>query len=124
MTFAILVTGAREWTDVKTVKNVLRKYKDKDCVLIHGDCDGLDKIAGMVGKKLGFDVRSFPANWEKYGRAAGPIRNKEMINELLKYESRVMFAFHDCIEQSRGTKNCVTQAKKLGIECEIFHSYW
>jgi hypothetical protein len=115
----ILVTGARDWTDTKLVYNVLQKYKNKKCVLIHGDCIGLDKIAGKIGDELGMEIKCCPADWKRFGRAAGPIRNKEMITHLLEYKKHYMFAFHDNIELSRGTKNCVKQANKMKIPITI-----
>jgi hypothetical protein len=116
---AILVTGAREYYNKKIILETLKKYKDDNVVLIHGNCQGVDKLAAEVGKGLGFEIECCPADWKKYGRAAGPIRNKEMIELLLNYKNRIMFAFHENIELSKGTKNCVNQAKKLGIIAKV-----
>jgi len=119
MSFGILVTGAREWTDEQMVYDVLAKHANQQCTLIHGNCEGLDIIAATAGEKLGFTIKSYPANWKKYGRSAGPIRNREMVRELLNYDDKIMYAFHDCLEQSRGTKDCVNHAKKVGIIAKI-----
>lgn len=118
---AILITGAREYTNKKLIRETLSQYKKKNTnvLLIHGNCSGVDKLAAEVGKELGFQIESHPANWNKYGNAAGPIRNKEMIESLVKHDNKLMFAFHDDIEKSRGTKNCVSQAKKFGINAKI-----
>lgn len=116
---AILVTGAREYDNKKLIFDTLKKYKDQNVILIHGNCQGVDKLAEEVGKKLGFEIECHPADWKKYGKVAGPIRNKEMIESLIKYKNREMFAFHDNIELSKGTKNCVNQAKKYNIIAKI-----
>ena len=119
MTAAILVTGAREWTDEKLVYDTLLPYKNTKYILIHGDCVGLDKIAGKIANEIGLIVQTYPADWKKFGKSAGPKRNKQMIDELLKYNTKIMFAFHDAIDKSKGTLNCINQAKKVNITCTI-----
>ena len=47
-------------------------------LLIHGDCAGCDRDAGVWAKSRGIPVERVPAQWDKHGRAAGPIRNREM----------------------------------------------
>jgi hypothetical protein len=78
------------------------------------------KVAGKVGGKLGFSTRVRPAEWKRYGRGAGPIRNKEMCLEALRNKEKgiktYVLAFHDNIEKSKGTKHCMEYAKKLGLE--------
>lgn len=58
----------------------------------------------------------FLAEWDKYGRAAGPIRNKQMLLYVLEAKPLVI-AFWDGI--SRGTKNMVSQAEKADVEVRI-----
>ena len=71
---------------------------------------------------MGFDVQARPAGWTRYGRVAGPIRNKEMLDELLTYDEKYVHAFHDNFEESRGTKNMVDQAKKKkGLNDTLHH---
>lgn len=49
--------------------------------LIHGGARGVDQMAGNFGIGCGLEVIEFKADWGKYGKAAGPIRNKQMIDE-------------------------------------------
>lgn len=69
----------------------------------------------MVATELGLDVVEVPANWTRYGKAAGPIRNDRM----LKFKPHLVIAFHEDIESSRGTKDTVTKARNLGIQTEV-----
>ena len=62
-------------------------------------------------------IKIFPAEWKKYGKAAGPIRNKAML-DYAKDETPVVAAFWD--GKSRGTGNMLKQAKEAGAECHIF----
>lgn len=111
----ILVCGAREWNNFDKIKAVLTPYGDKpeEHTLIHGGCRGADCIAGYIGKQLNMNIQVFEAQWKKYGRGAGPVRNLQMIDEG---KPDIVYAFHECIEKSRGTKDMVNRAKKHNIE--------
>lgn len=74
----VIVFGSREWCIEGIIYRVLSKLP-KDTILINGYARGADRIADTIGRKLGFDVRPYPANWDQHGPAAGPIRNREMI---------------------------------------------
>jgi hypothetical protein len=54
----------------------------------------------------------FPADWDKYGKAAGPIRNQQMLDEG---HPDMVIAFHDDLTNSKGTKDMVKRAKKAGV---------
>ena len=114
MTTRILVTGDRNWSNYKAIKDKLSNYP-KGTVLLHGAAKGADFLASLIGEELKFVVIPIYAEWETYGRAAGPIRNKKM----LALEPNIVYAFHDNLEESKGTKHCVTEARKLGIPVEV-----
>ena len=52
-------------------------------------------------------VIKFPAEWDKYGKAAGVLRNQQMLDE--GYPDLVVY-FHKDLENSKGTKDMVTRA--------------
>jgi hypothetical protein len=58
----------------------------------------------------------YPAQWHKYGRAAGPIRNQQMLAEG---KPDLVLAFHDDIDGSRGTKDMVNRARRAGVKVEV-----
>lgn len=90
---------------------------EKD-VIMHGAAKGADKIAGEWGDKLGFKTISFPANWDVYGRGAGPVRNKQMLNE----HPDLVLAFHRDIALSKGTKHMIRIATEAGVKVEVFNA--
>lgn len=113
----ILITGDRDWNNYWVIYDVLFKL-DRDSIIIHGAAKGADTMAGIIAKNLGFkDVIPVPAEWEKYGKAAGPIRNKKMLD----MEPELVIAFHNDLENSKGTKNCVEEAEKRGIEVKVIY---
>ena len=113
----IVVTGDRNYADDSTM---FRRFKlltagmknPSDYALVHGDCRGADRMAAAICADLGWNVVAFPADWNKHGRAAGPIRNRLM----LVHSSPVMVcAFHDDFQSSKGTKDCVLAALERDI---------
>jgi hypothetical protein len=110
----VLFCGGRDYTDRATIKAWLSKVQKQGYdTLIEGEARGADTIAREEAEKMGFTVLKFPADWTKYHRAAGPIRNKQMLTEG---KPELVVAFHDDIENSKGTKNMVTISRKAGIQ--------
>jgi|SRR5579872_879750 len=112
----LLVTGDRKWDDALTIKYELQEFTDKhgygmNHTLVHGDARGADTYAEVVAQFLGFTIERHPAEWKKYGSAAGPKRNKEMLDSGVDY----WIAFHNDLESSKGTKNMVKLLQKAGI---------
>jgi hypothetical protein len=110
----VLVCGSRNWKAYGKVKERLALLP-KDCTIIEGGAPGADLIARLAAMELGLDVVEVPANWTRYGKAAGPIRNDRM----LKFKPHLVIAFHENIDASRGTKDTVTKARNLGIPTEV-----
>ncbi|KKN86896.1 hypothetical protein LCGC14_0264590 [marine sediment metagenome] len=109
----ILICGDRNWTD----REAIWEYLDSipaGSVIIEGDARGADRIAGDIAAEMGFEVEVYPAQWDRYGRAAGPIRNTQMLDEG---KPVIVVYCHDDLDNSKGTKNMVTQATKLGLLC-------
>lgn len=114
--FTILVTGDRHWTNRTLVQSVLAEYP-APARLIHGACSGADTIAAEIGKELGFDVVGYPADWRRWGDAAGPMRNGEML-QLERPD--LVIAFHNNLwGKSRGTRDMVEKAKDAGVAVRL-----
>ncbi len=110
----LLVCGDRKWSDYQKVLDTIERIMPE--VVIHGAATGADEMAGRAADALGIPVEVFPADWQKYGRAAGPIRNKQMLNEG---QPDLVLAFHDDIGHSRGTKHMVTIAGEANVDVVI-----
>jgi hypothetical protein len=76
------VTGGRKYTDTTAVFDCLVKLdaEFERMVVIHGDATGTDSLAYEVCKQVGIEQVRIPASWNKYNRAAGPIRNRLMLD--------------------------------------------
>lgn|SRR5215831_2138738 len=88
--------------------------------IIHGAARGADSLAAEAAKELGFEVLAFPADWSTYHKSAGPIRNRQMINERPDF----VWAFHDNLRDSKGTKDMVKVAGQLGYKVTLFCHEW
>lgn len=90
--------------------------------VVHGDAPGADTMAAWAAeklrdeKKIDIEIEAYPADWAKYGNAAGPVRNAEMVS----LGADVCLAFHR--GNSTGTANCMKLAEAAGIHVLIFPS--
>jgi len=107
----LLVTGGRDYWDEIELFNTLdeiAEYRDIS-VVIHGNAAGADTLAGTWARDRGIPVISVPADWQRYGRQAGPIRNRLMLEQC---KPDLVVAF----KGGRGTKDMVTISRAAGIE--------
>lgn len=110
----VLICGDRNWSDSKKIADRVKQLP-ANTVVIHGACRGADRIAGNAAFNLGYKIVQFPAQWKKYGRAAGPIRNQRMLDE----KPDLVIAFHSNLAESKGTKNMLKIATDAGIPTEV-----
>ena len=117
--YRIIVAGGRDFNDTeylsKSLDALLAEFIDVE--IVSGHANGADKLAEEYANRLGIALKIFPADWKKYGRAAGPIRNREMLSYILDAKP-VVAAFWD--GHSKGTKNMIEQARKENVDCRIF----
>ena len=110
----VLITGSRNWSNAVAIEHELRNVAKPGSVLVHGNCRGADKMAASIWKGLGLKDEPHPADWTKYGKAAGPIRNREMIN------SGVDLCLAFIKDFSTGSTMCAETANAKGIKTQIF----
>lgn len=113
------ITGSRGISDIEYIGNILSdilKRYGKPIEFIHGGCWGVDNIGKMWALANGIPVKEFPAQWKKYGKSAGPRRNKEMADYCEK--SDLCIAIWD--GSSKGTKNMIDNCKSKGMIVEVY----
>ena len=115
----ILVCGGRHFKEYEILKLLLNEYLFENHLLpsnieiVSGNCDGADLLGERWAREKNIELKVFPAEWEKYGKSAGPIRNKQMIDYIKQFESKLVIAFAS--NNSIGTKNTIKLAKKENI---------
>lgn len=73
--------------------------------IVQGEADGADKLAKAWAIRNGVDHLDYPADWDKWGGKAGPIRNAEMLDNNPDTKCWIYF------KGGAGTANCMKQAK-------------
>jgi hypothetical protein len=111
----ILICGSRDWLNKDIIKQEILKFNNIEKI-IHGGCRGADILGGLVAKDLNIPVQVFEANWNLHGKSAGPKRNQQMIDEG---EPNFVLAFHDNINESKGTKDMINRTVKHKIDYKI-----
>jgi len=107
----ILICGDRHWKNKKLIEEAVKQYKPT--LIIEGGAMGADHIAGLIAKEKNIPLKEFFPDWMSHGKAAGPIRNKQMLVEGVP---DMVIAFHNDLAASKGTKNMIEQATKAGVK--------
>ncbi len=106
----VLVCGGRDYADREQLFRVLdaAHLANPIVLLVHGAAPGADDLAGQWARHVGVRWKAFPAHWKSEGKAAGPRRNKRMLEEA---QPHIVIAFPG----GRGTANMVQQAEVAGV---------
>lgn len=106
----VLVCGGRDYFDCNAVYTALDELNSPpgSLIVIHGEATGADVLGAAWGNDFAKQVIAFPANWDRHGRAAGPIRNQQMLDVG---KPDIVLAFPG----GRGTANMKKLATKAGV---------
>ena len=117
--FRVIIAGTRNFSNYELLKekcdNILStKRKDSNIVIVSGTAKGADRLGERYARERGFLLRRFPADWDKDGNKAGPIRNAKMADN-----ADALIAFWD--GTSRGTAHMIMTAKEKGLATRIIN---
>lgn len=110
----ILICGGRDFDDWKLFTQAIEKHvgifrgPNPDITIIQGGAKGADFLAKVYAKFVGFSQVEYPADWNTYRKAAGMIRNKQMLSEG---KPNLVIAFPG----GAGTANMVSLAKAANV---------
>ena len=112
----IAVVGSRGFSDYLRMKRVLDALvviANQPVVIVSGGATGADRLAERYARERGLELVVHRAEWKVYGKAAGPIRNKVIVDD-----SDLVVAFWDGL--SAGTRSTISMAnarlKPLHVE--------
>ena len=111
--YRVLITGSRDFNEPNRMRAILASLPP-NTVIIHGGARGADSMADELAAALSFPIRKYPADWTRYGRRAGTLRNQKMLDEE---KPHLVIAFP--LPSSRGTWDMVRRAEKEKIEVRI-----
>lgn len=107
------MAGSRSIKDRAVVEEAVEEAPFDVDEIVHGACRvGVDKSADQLAQDEDIEVKTFPAEWKKYEKAAGPIRNKEMA----EYADALIAVWDG---ESRGTKNMIRTALNHDLQVYV-----
>ena len=106
----VVIAGCRDYNDYDEAKQYIdfclcNIRKENNIVIVSGCASGADAIGERYARENGFKLEKYPANWVKYGKSAGPKRNRQMA-EVSDY----VICFWD--GESKGTKSMISYARE------------
>lgn len=113
--FRVIIAGGRDFADYDMLSRVmdqLLKNVTSDIMVVCGMARGADTLGERYAIERGYQVSYYPAEWDKYGKSAGYIRNEKMAQN-----ADALVAFWD--GNSRGTKSMIELAKKYRLNIRI-----
>lgn len=113
----IIIAGSRTFKDYKKLCEICDKIlQDQTKIEIVSGAyyKGADKLGEQYAKERGFNLKKIPADWNKYGKAAGPKRNEQMANY-----ANTLIAFWD--GKSNGTRSMIQLAKQYKLRVKVFY---
>lgn len=103
----IIIAGSRSFNDYDLLKEkcdiFFQNYNNIE--IISGTANGADKLGERYAIENGYQLKLFPADWNRYGKSAGFRRNVEMSNH-----ADALVVFWD--GKSRGTQHMIREAEK------------
>jgi hypothetical protein len=110
----VIIAGSRGFSDFQLMyakcEEILANVNEVE--IVSGTARGADKMGEHYASLKGYNVARFPAEWDKHGKAAGYIRNKEMADY-----ADCLIAFWD--GESRGTKHMIDLATERNLSVHI-----
>jgi len=100
-------------SDSSIVADAIRASGFPITEVVSGGAPGVDTSAEQWAERHGIPVTRFPADWKRYGRRAGPIRNQAMA----EYGEALVAVWDG---KSRGTKNMIRLARKHGLRVFVY----
>jgi hypothetical protein len=110
----VIIAGSRSIDDESLVKDAYILYGPSgNHSIISGDARGVDSVAEDVADDWGMEYEEYEADWDEHGKAAGPIRNKEMAEE----GDRLIAVWDG---DSRGTRDMIDKALNEGLDVSVY----
>lgn len=114
----VIVAGGRDFKDYKLLEKTLNKHLPKrNVTIVQGEAKGADALGKRYAVENSIGVDSFPADWDRYGKAAGHRRNAEMAAYAKNKPRGMLIAFWD--GKSRGTSNMINTAIRYKLKILI-----
>ena len=125
--YRVIIAGSREMADYEAARKAISEAFSEigggaPVRVVSGHCRGADILGERYAREPGLELAVFPAEWNRFGRRAGFIRNTQMAEFASEEGSEgTLIAFWD--GQSHGTKMMIGIAEKKGLSIHVFDLY-
>jgi hypothetical protein len=109
----LAIVGSRDFHNYTYLENLLEPIKESIEWIISGGAKGVDSLAEKYAARNFIPFLLFPANWEKYGKRAGFMRNQQIVDA-----ADHMIALPTL--ESKGTRDSIRRAEVKGIPVQVF----
>lgn len=117
----IIIAGGRDFSNYSLLKQsvdtIVKNFHNENLTIISGTARGADTLGEQYAEEQHLSIRRFPADWDTYGKNAGPIRNAQMAKYASEGTEGILVAFWD--RKSKGTKNMINEASNKGLIIKI-----
>lgn len=116
----LIIAGGRDFNDYNLLQLetqrflVEQQFKPSQVTIISGHAKGADMMGEVFAHKYKFNLEIYPADWNQFGKRAGPIRNEEMA----KFGTHLLLFWDG---QSKGSKNMLENAQKYELTYKIIN---
>lgn len=120
----VLIAGGRDFCNYRMLEEFVNKiihdmnHEYKTITIISGMARGADMLGVRYATEHKYALLKFPADWETYGKRAGFVRNRQMLDYLKENQDNGMvIAFWD--GNSSGTKHTIYTSREMKIPCFV-----
>ena len=110
----VIIAGGRDFSDYERLREKVEFFLSlkEDVKVVCGEACGADTLGKRLANEKGWEVLSYPADWDKHGKSAGYKRNEEMARN-----ADALIAFWD--GKSKGTKHMIDIARECNLPARI-----
>ena len=115
--YKVVIFGSRGFNDYDLLKEkcdayLQNKKETHHIIIVSGHARGADTLGEQYAKEKGYELETYPADWDKYGKKAGFLRN-EYMGDI----SNAAIGFWD--GESHGTKHMIEYCKNKGLDVRV-----
>lgn len=93
----IIIAGGRDFSNYSLLKQsvdtIVKNFHNENLTIISGTARGADTLGEQYAEEQHLSIRRFPADWDTYGKNAGPIRNAQMATYASEGAKGILIAF-------------------------------
>ena len=104
-----IIAGSRSINDYEALCKAVQESGFEISCVLSGAAAGVDALGERFALEHNIPIERFPADWKRFGRAAGPVRNR-----ILAQHAKALIALMH--PNSTGTRNMIQTAHQAGLK--------